>query len=71
MDHLRFYRSLSWQDKDVAGVVDAGLGFVIDVKVSANGLYQYKVHKSKSKTHYVTGNQVYICEIRSIKAKSS
>nr|WP_272942939.1 hypothetical protein [Bacillus bingmayongensis] len=31
---LCFYDSPSWQDKDVAGFVDEGLGFVIDVKVS-------------------------------------
>ncbi|MCU5584452.1 N-acetylmuramoyl-L-alanine amidase [Bacillus toyonensis] len=64
MDNLRFYRSLSWRDKDVAGVVNAGLEFAIDVKVNANGLYQYKIHKSKGKTCYVTGSQAYICEIK-------
>ncbi|MGQ7158320.1 hypothetical protein ACUODF_53730, partial [Escherichia coli] len=31
VENLRFYKSPSWQDKDVAGVVDAGLGFAIDV----------------------------------------
>ncbi|WP_033716124.1 N-acetylmuramoyl-L-alanine amidase [Bacillus mycoides] len=60
VNNLRFYESPSWQDKDVAGLVDGGLGFVIDAKVSVNGLYQYKVHNSKSKTYYVTANQAYV-----------
>ncbi|PGO26429.1 N-acetylmuramoyl-L-alanine amidase [Bacillus cereus] len=60
VDNLRFYESPSWQDKDVAGVVDAGLGFTIDARVSVDGLNQYKVHNSKGKTYYVTANQAYV-----------
>lgn len=37
VDNLRFYHSASWHDKDVAGFVDAGLGFSIDAKVTVNG----------------------------------
>ncbi|PFY25199.1 N-acetylmuramoyl-L-alanine amidase [Bacillus toyonensis] len=51
VNNLRFYDAPSWQDKDVAGVVDAGLGFTIDAKVSANGSLQYKVYNSKGKTY--------------------
>ncbi|PEU80079.1 N-acetylmuramoyl-L-alanine amidase [Bacillus cereus] len=60
VDNLRFYDSTSWQDKDVAGSVDAGLGFTIDAKVSVNGSAQYKVHNSKGKTYYVTANDAYV-----------
>ncbi len=31
MNYLRFYPA-PWQDKNVAGSVDMGLGFIIDVK---------------------------------------
>ncbi|PGZ07174.1 hypothetical protein COE30_18675 [Bacillus cereus] len=60
VDNLRFYDSPSWQDKDVAGSVDAGLGFTIDRKVTVNGYSQYKVHNSKGKTYYVTANEAYV-----------
>ncbi|WP_017154112.1 N-acetylmuramoyl-L-alanine amidase [Bacillus bingmayongensis] len=60
VDNLRFYDSPSWQDKDVAGSVDAGLGFTIDAKVKVNGSYQYKVHNSRGKTYYVTANEAYV-----------
>ena len=56
VDNLRFYDSPSWQDKDVAGTVDAGLGFTIDAKVTVNGSPQYKVHNSRGKTFYITAN---------------
>nr|WP_304362908.1 N-acetylmuramoyl-L-alanine amidase [Bacillus wiedmannii] len=59
-DNLRFYDAPSWQDKDVAGSVDAGLGFTIDAKVNVNGSPQYKVHNSKGKTYYVTANKPYV-----------
>ncbi|MEB9625550.1 N-acetylmuramoyl-L-alanine amidase, partial [Bacillus cereus] len=60
VNNLRFYDAPSWQDKDVAGSVDAGLGFTIDAKVNVNGSPQYKVHNSKGKTYYVTANLAYI-----------
>ncbi|CAM3936523.1 N-acetylmuramoyl-L-alanine amidase [Bacillus paramycoides] len=60
VNNLRFYDAPSWQDKDVAGSVDAGLGFTIDTKISANGSPQYKVHNSKGKTYYVTANEAYV-----------
>ncbi|PEM93492.1 hypothetical protein CN639_04680 [Bacillus toyonensis] len=60
VNNLRFYDAPSWQDKDVAGSVDVGLGFTIDAKVSVNGSPQYKVHNSKGKTYYVTANEFYI-----------
>ncbi|PGE94498.1 N-acetylmuramoyl-L-alanine amidase [Bacillus pseudomycoides] len=59
--NLRFYDSPSWQDKDVAGTLDAGLGFAIDAKVSVNGSPQYKVHNSKGKTYYITANEAFLC----------
>ncbi|MGS0531964.1 N-acetylmuramoyl-L-alanine amidase [Bacillus mycoides] len=60
VNNLRFYDAPSWQDKDVAGSVDEGLGFTIDAKVTVNGLSQYKVHNSKGKTYYVTANEAYV-----------
>ncbi|HDR7791077.1 N-acetylmuramoyl-L-alanine amidase [Bacillus cereus] len=60
VNNLRFYDAPSWQDKDVAGSVDAGLGFTIDAKVNVNGSPQYKVHNSKGKTYYVTANEAYV-----------
>ncbi|HDR7363132.1 TPA: N-acetylmuramoyl-L-alanine amidase [Bacillus toyonensis] len=60
VDNLRFYDSPSWQDIDVVGSVDVGLGFIIDAKVTVNGSPQYKVHNSKGKTYYVTANEAYV-----------
>lgn len=60
VNNLRFYNSPSWQDKDVAGTVDAGLGFTIDAKVTVNGSPQYKVHNSKGKTYYITASKAYV-----------
>lgn len=57
VDNLRFYESPSWQDKDVVGTVDVGLGFTIDAKVSVTGSPQYKVHNSKRKTYYISANE--------------
>ncbi|MEN1934960.1 N-acetylmuramoyl-L-alanine amidase [Paenibacillus sp. 102] len=60
VDNLRFYDSPSWQDKDVAGTVDTGLGFTIDAKVTVNGSSQYKVHNSKGNTFYITASNSYV-----------
>ncbi|EJQ53960.1 Uncharacterized protein BWINRASL_00846 [Bacillus mycoides] len=37
VDNLCFYDSPYWQDNNVAGSVDARLGFTIDAKVTVNG----------------------------------
>ncbi|PFE06789.1 N-acetylmuramoyl-L-alanine amidase [Bacillus cereus] len=60
VNNLRFYDAPSWQDKDVAGSVDEGLGFTIDAKIIVNGSYQYKVHNSRWKTYNVTANEAYV-----------
>ncbi|MGE6847719.1 N-acetylmuramoyl-L-alanine amidase [Bacillus tropicus] len=60
VNNLRFYDAPSWKDKNVAGSVDAGLGFTIDAKINVNGSPQYKVHNSKGKTYYVTANEAYV-----------
>ncbi|HDR8448187.1 TPA: N-acetylmuramoyl-L-alanine amidase [Bacillus cereus] len=60
VDNLRFYHSPSWQDKDVAGTVDEGEGFIMDKKVSLNGFPQYRVHNSKGRMYYVTANAAYV-----------
>lgn len=60
VNNLRFYDAPSWQDKDVAGSVDAGLGFTIDAKINVNGSPQYKVHNSKGKTYYITASEAHV-----------
>ncbi|HDR6758304.1 N-acetylmuramoyl-L-alanine amidase [Bacillus cereus group sp. MYBK249-1] len=60
VNNLRFYDSPSWQDKDVAGIVNMGLGFIIDAKVIVNNSPQYRVHNSKGKTYYITANEAYV-----------
>ncbi len=60
VNNLRFYDSPSWQDKDVAGTLDAGLGFTVDEKVTVNGSPQYKVHNSKGNTYYITASDAYV-----------
>ncbi|EKS8367439.1 N-acetylmuramoyl-L-alanine amidase [Bacillus thuringiensis] len=60
VNNLRFYDAPSWADTDVAGTVEAGLGFVIDDKIMVNGSQQYKVHNSKGKTYYVTANAAFV-----------
>ncbi|ANN30773.1 N-acetylmuramoyl-L-alanine amidase [Bacillus thuringiensis serovar coreanensis] len=60
VNNLRFYDTPSWQDKDVAGSVDAGLGFTIDAKIMVNGSPQYKVHNSRGKTSYITASETYV-----------
>ncbi|MEW9575805.1 N-acetylmuramoyl-L-alanine amidase [Bacillus toyonensis] len=60
VNNLRFYDAPSWQDGDVAGTLDAGLGFRIDAKVNVDGSPQYKVHNSKGKRYYVTTNEAYV-----------
>ncbi|PEP89729.1 N-acetylmuramoyl-L-alanine amidase, partial [Bacillus toyonensis] len=60
VNNLRFYDAPSWQDKDVAGTVDAGEGFRIDGKVMVNGSPQFQVHNSKGETYYITANEAYV-----------
>ncbi|MBG9510223.1 N-acetylmuramoyl-L-alanine amidase [Bacillus thuringiensis] len=60
VNNLSFYDAPSWADTDVAGTVEAGLGFVIDDKIMVNGSQQYKVHNSKGKTYYVTANAAFV-----------
>ncbi|PEJ28455.1 N-acetylmuramoyl-L-alanine amidase [Bacillus pseudomycoides] len=60
VDNLRFYKSPSWEDKDVAGVVNVGEGFIIDAEIMVNGSKQYKVHNSKNMTFYITASSSYI-----------
>ncbi|MCU5656486.1 N-acetylmuramoyl-L-alanine amidase [Bacillus mycoides] len=60
VDNLRFYESPSWHDKDVAGSVDAGLGFTIDAKISVDGSYQYKVHNRHWQVFYITASDTYV-----------
>lgn len=58
---LRFYAKPSWEDKDVAGKVNKGLGFpTVLGKVNVNGSQQYKVQNSKSKTFYITASDKYV-----------
>ncbi|PEB72698.1 N-acetylmuramoyl-L-alanine amidase [Bacillus thuringiensis] len=60
VNNLRFYDAPSWRDKDVAGSVDAGLGFTIDAKVNVDGSPQYKVHNSRGQVFYITASPIYV-----------
>ncbi|KOS28593.1 N-acetylmuramoyl-L-alanine amidase [Bacillus anthracis] len=60
VNNLCFYDTPSWQDKDVAGSVDAGLGFIIDAKISVNDSYQYKVHNSHGQVLHITASDKYV-----------
>ncbi|MBG9516449.1 N-acetylmuramoyl-L-alanine amidase [Bacillus thuringiensis] len=60
VNNLRFYDAPSWANINVAGTVDAGLGFVIVDKIMVNGSQQYKVHNSKGEIYYVTANAAYV-----------
>ncbi|MCQ6356392.1 N-acetylmuramoyl-L-alanine amidase [Bacillus cereus] len=60
MNNLRFYDAPSWQDKDVAGPVDVGLGFTIIDKVSVNRSQQYKVKNSRGNVYYITASSYYV-----------
>jgi N-acetylmuramoyl-L-alanine amidase len=58
---LRFYSKPSWDDKDVAGVCNKGMGFPkILGKVLVEGAYQYKVANSKGDVFYVTASDKYV-----------
>jgi N-acetylmuramoyl-L-alanine amidase CwlA len=58
---LRFYNKPSWDDKNVAGHVDKGLGFpVIIKKVKVGNGYQYQVKNSKGATFYITASNKYV-----------
>ncbi|PEJ56176.1 N-acetylmuramoyl-L-alanine amidase [Bacillus wiedmannii] len=60
VNNLRFYDTPSWQNKDVAGTVNSGEGFIIDAKVSVHGSPQYKMHNSKGNAYYITTNEAYV-----------
>ncbi|MBJ8042475.1 N-acetylmuramoyl-L-alanine amidase [Bacillus cereus group sp. N17] len=60
VNNLRFYDAPSWQDIDVVGSVDAGLGFTIIDKVSVNGSPQYKVKNSRGNVFYITASSYYV-----------
>lgn len=56
-NNLLFYSCLFWRNKDWIGIIDEGLGFTIDTKVSVNSTPQYQVHNCKGKPFYVKANE--------------
>lgn len=61
VDGLRFYYRPSWEDKDVAGIVNKGYGFPTTVKkVAVGGAYQYHVRNSKGENYYITASDQYV-----------
>ncbi|PEE15965.1 N-acetylmuramoyl-L-alanine amidase [Bacillus cereus] len=60
VNNLRFYDAPSWQDKDVAGSVDVGLGFTIIDKVIVNSSRQYKVKNSWGSVFYITDSSYFV-----------
>ncbi|MBL4978739.1 N-acetylmuramoyl-L-alanine amidase family protein [Bacillus halotolerans] len=72
VDGLRFYSKPSWEDKDVVGTVNKGIGFPTVVeKVKVGTAYQYKVKNSKGATYYITASDKYVDVTGSIKTSSS
>ncbi|OTQ85189.1 N-acetylmuramoyl-L-alanine amidase, partial [Bacillus subtilis subsp. subtilis] len=72
VDSLRFYSKPSWEDKDVVGTVNKGIGFPTVVeKVKVGTAYQYKVKNSKGATYYITASDKYVDVTGSIKTSSS
>ncbi|PFI17467.1 N-acetylmuramoyl-L-alanine amidase [Bacillus cereus] len=49
-----------WNQIYAADIVDAGLGFKIIDKVTANGSPQYKVKNSKGNVYYITASPTYV-----------
>ena len=69
---LRFYSKPSWEDKDVVGTVNKGLGFPTVVeKVKVGSAYQYKVKNSKGSTYYITASDKYVEVSGNVKTASS
>ncbi|WP_255262200.1 N-acetylmuramoyl-L-alanine amidase [Bacillus cereus] len=46
--------------RDVADSVEVRLGFMIDAKISVNGLYQYKVYNSHCQVVHITASDTYV-----------
>ncbi|WP_152425513.1 peptidoglycan recognition protein family protein [Bacillus subtilis] len=68
---LRFYSKPSWEDKDVVGTVNKGVGFPTVVeKVKVGSAYQYKVKNSKGATYYITASDKYVDVTGSVKSSS-
>jgi N-acetylmuramoyl-L-alanine amidase/LysM domain len=57
---LRFYFKPSWRDKDVAGTMRKGEGFIILDKLNVDGAQQYKVRNSKNHVYYLTASSKYV-----------
>ena len=69
---LRFYAKPSWEDKDVVGTVNKGIGFPTVVeKIKVGSAYQYKVKNSKGATYYITASDKYVEVSGSVKTASS
>ncbi|EXJ23351.1 N-acetylmuramoyl-L-alanine amidase [Alkalibacterium sp. AK22] len=58
---LRFYSKPSWQDKDVYGYLNKGLGFpVVMEKIPVGRGEQYKVRNSRGQIFYVTASSRFV-----------
>lgn len=58
---LRFYSKLSWEDKNVVGKVNKGIGFptIVSKHKVGNG-EQYKVKNSRGVVYYITASSKYV-----------
>lgn len=71
VNNLRYYSKPSWDDKDVVGHVDKGIGFPkITAKYKVEDGYQYQVQNSKGNTYYITASTKYVDVISGKKASS-
>jgi hypothetical protein len=58
---LRFYSRPSWNDRDVAGTVNRGIGFPTIVrKLKVGNGEQYEVRNSRGATYYITASPKYV-----------
>ncbi|PEV72479.1 peptidoglycan recognition protein family protein, partial [Bacillus cereus] len=60
VDNLRFYNKPSWENGDVAGIINVGESFTIDAKIMVDGSPQYQIHNSRGKIFYITANSIYV-----------
>lgn len=58
---LRFYSKRSWEDVDVVGTVDKGIGFPkIESRHKVGNGYQYKVTNSRGASYYITASPKFV-----------
>lgn len=60
VDNLRYYKTASWLDKDVAGTVKKGAEFELIEKVKVGTAEQYKFKTPQGVIYYITASAKYV-----------